>query len=119
MNRPRFLIDEDTPPYLADALLQKESAVDIIRVGDPGAPASGTRDPDLLIAADRLGRVLITHDKSTMPGHLVDHFTAGRHTAGVMLVRQGFSLSRIVQDILNHWATTNADDWIDRTVYIP
>ncbi len=119
MNKPRFLIDEDTPPYLADALLQKEPVVDIIRVGDPGAPPSGTLDPDLLIGAEGLGRVLITNDKRTMPGHLVDHFVAGRHTAGVMLLRQGFSLSRIVQEILNHWTTTTADDWIDRTVYLP
>jgi hypothetical protein len=119
MNKPRFLIDEDTARFLAGALRQKEPAVDIIRVGDPGTPPSGTLDPDLLIAAENLGRVLITQDKRTMPGHLADHFAAGRHTAGVMLLRQGFALSRIVQEILNHWATTTADDWIDRTVYIP
>src|SRR6266851_3783866 len=108
MHNPKFLIDEDTPPYLADALIQKEPAVDICRVGGPGAPPFRALDPDLLVAAESLGRVLITNDKSTMPGHLVDHFLSGRHTAGVMLLRRNFSLGRIVQEILNYWATTTA-----------
>src|SRR6266849_4550298 len=103
MNKPRFLIDEDTPGFLAEALRQKEPAIDVIRVGDLGAPSFGTQDSDLLIAAENLGRVLITNDRNTMPGHLIDHFAAGRHTAGVMLLRRGFSVGRIVQEIVIHW----------------
>jgi hypothetical protein len=119
MNKPCFLIDECTDPDLATALQQVEPLIDVIRVGDVGAPARGTLDPELLVVAERIKRVLISRDRSSMPGHLVDHFAAGWHTAGVMLWRDGFSLGRLVQEIVNHWATTTADDWIDRTVYIP
>ncbi len=36
-----------------------------------------------------------------------------------MLMRGGFPLTDYVQAILQYWNTTTADDWIDRTVYIP
>jgi hypothetical protein len=119
MSKLRFLVDQDTPPALAAALRKAAPGIDVIQVGDPGAPPLGTKDPDLLIAAEVLGRALISRDKRTMPGHLTDHYAAGRHTAGVMLLRNNFTLARHVQEIVNHWATTTADDWVDRTVYIP
>jgi hypothetical protein len=36
-----------------------------------------------------------------------------------MLMRNNFPLASYAQAIRNHWATTSADDWIDRTVFIP
>jgi hypothetical protein len=93
--------------------------IDVCRVGDAGAPPRGTLDPDLLLAAEAMHRCLITQDKNTMPGHLIAHFGAGHGTWGVMLLRQGFSLGRYVQEIVGHWATTEEVDWIDRMIYIP
>ena len=119
MNEPRFLLDEDQPPDLIAALQQLAPGVDLIRVGDLGAPAGGTQDPDLLIAAAALGRVLISGDRRSMPGHLRDHFAAGLHTAGVILLRGGYGIGRYAQAIANQWATTTADEWVDRTIYLP
>lgn len=119
MNKPRFLCDECQAKGLVKALQQLAPAIDVIRVGGSGAPPRGTLDPELLIAAEALGRVLITRDRRTMPGHLIDHFAAGRHTAGVILLRNGFSLGHYAQEIVDRWATTTADDWIDLTIYLP
>jgi hypothetical protein len=119
MSKLKLLVDECTNATLLSALRQMEPALDVIQVGDPGAPSRGTLDPDLLIAAEGLGRVLLTNDRSSMPSHLINHYSAGRHTAGVMLIRRGFSLTRYVQEILQYWSTTTADEWIDRTVYVP
>jgi hypothetical protein len=119
VSKLKLLADECINPTLLSALRQAEPAIDAIQVGDPGAPLRGILDPDLLIAAQSLGRVLLTNDRSTMPGHLVDHYAAGRHTAGVMLMRGGFSFARYVQEIRRHWNTTTADEWVDRSVYIP
>ena len=119
MSKLKLLADECINPILPSALRQAEPVIDVIASGDPGAPVRGTLDPDVLIVAESLGRVLLTNDRSTMPGHMVDHYAAGKHTAGVMLMRRGFSLADYVQEILRHWKTTTADDWVDRTVYIP
>jgi hypothetical protein len=91
----------------------------LLRVGDPGAPPRETPDPDLLLAAQALGRVLLTNDRSTMPQHLVDHFAAGHHTAGVILMRKGFANAVYRDELLLIWGATTADEWIDCTDYIP
>ncbi len=93
--------------------------MNLVFVGDPGMPPRGTLDPDLLIAADALERILVTQDKNSMPQHLSDHFAAGRHTHGVVILRQGFSLAAYLRDLLLIWHATTAEEWIDRTDYIP
>jgi hypothetical protein len=119
MSKPRFLIDEDPPLYLADALRKAAPGLDVLQVGDPGTPPRGTLDPGLLIAGQALGRVVISKDRSTMIGHLAAHYAAGRRTAGLMLLRNNFTLAVIVQKIVGYWTTDTADDWLDRTAYIP
>jgi hypothetical protein len=119
MSRPCFLCDENIPWALVYALRQHDPALDVLRVLDPGAPTAGTPDPDLLCAAQALGRVLITFDRRTMVGHLANHFAAGQHTAGVILLRNGFTLAEYVQWIAQQWTTTEKDDWVDRTMYGP
>lgn len=119
MSEPRLVCDEDQHPGLLAALKQLASQIDLIRVGDTGAPPTETEDPDLLVAAEALGRVLVTGDRKTMPVHLTNHFAAGHHTAGTILLRGGFSLGRLAQEIIDEWATTTADEWIDRTIYLP
>src|SRR5262245_48077893 len=117
MSQIRFLFDEDTDPDLIDALLRREPAVDALRVGWDGAPPTGTLDPDLLIAAEALGRMVVSNDKKTMPGHLAAHFAAGRHTHGVALLRQGFSFSAYVDDLLMLWTGSEAEEWVDGSIY--
>jgi hypothetical protein len=119
MNKPRFLVDQCIPLFLAAALRQTAAGIDIVQVGDAGVPPLGTPDPDLLVAAEAMGREFVTKDRKTMPGHLIDHYAAGNHTAGVMLMRNNFALSAYVQKIMYYWATTLPDDWVDRMVYIP
>lgn len=119
MSKPRFLVDEDTHSGLLQAVRQMVPGIDGIRVGDPGAPPLGTLDPDLLIAAEAMGRVLVSNDRSTMPVHLANHFAAGRHTAGVILLRKGYTLGRYAREIVDQWVSTTADEWVDRTIYLP
>jgi hypothetical protein len=119
MSKPRLLCDECIDPDLIAALRQLDPSIDIIRVGDAGTPPRGTLDPDLLLAAEAMGRVLITNDRNTMPGHLISHFAAGHHTAGVILLRRGFSIGKKAQAIHSEWVKTTADDWIDGTIYLP
>jgi len=119
MSQIRYLLDEDTSNALQAALLRREPGMDVIRVGQPGAPPRGTLDPDLLLAAESLGRMIVSNDRSTLPDHMAAHFAAGHHTAGVILMRGGYSLGRYVDDLVLVWAIETAEEWVDRTDYIP
>jgi len=119
VSQVRFLFDEDTANAFIDGLLRREPALDALRVGQPGAPPRGTKDPQLLLAAEALGRALVSNDRSSLPGHLKDHFTAGHHTAGVILMKIGYPVGRYLEDLLLIWSATTAEEWQDRTEYIP
>ncbi len=110
MNVLRFLADEDVSHHLIAALLGIEPSMDINAVGQTGAPPKGTLDPDVLLAAEALGRTLISRDKKTMKQHLQDHFDAGHHTNGVILLRSGCSISQYASEIRLIWAVTTADE---------
>jgi hypothetical protein len=43
-----FLLDENLPPRLKVALRRLDARIDVVRVGDDGAPPLQTSDPDIL-----------------------------------------------------------------------
>ncbi|HBI44339.1 MAG TPA: hypothetical protein DDY78_16030 [Planctomycetales bacterium] len=119
MSQLKFLLDEDTSRALLKALRSSKPAPDVLRVGELGAPPRGTKDPQVLLAAEAAGRCLISRDRKSMKRHLRDHFAAGRHTCGVVLTKGRFGLRRYVNDILLIWQVMTTDEWVDRTDYIP
>src|SRR5438034_618543 len=110
----RFLADECVSRDLIRHLREIEPAMDILVVGEPGAPPKGTTDPALLIFAEVNGRALISNDRGSLPDHLAAHFQAGRHTFGVILLRGGFSVGRYGTEIRLIWFATTPDEWMDR-----
>jgi len=119
MSRLRFLVDEDVSEHLIEAIRQDEPLIDLLVVGEPGAPEKRTPDPGLLLAAEALGRFFLSGDRSTMPRHLADHYSGGHHTAGIGLLRNGYPLKTCQEFVLMIWAASTADEWKDVTVYIP
>ena len=63
----RFLVDEDFDNDIVRGMLRRLPALDIVRVQD--ADLSGTPDPIVLAYAAQAGRVVLTHDVSTMTAH--------------------------------------------------
>jgi hypothetical protein len=115
----RFLCDEDVPEMLITGLLREEPAIDILAVGEVGAPPKGTPDPQLLLFAEAEMRTMITRDRRTMPKHVVRHLTAGHHTWGVLILRRKASLRRCRDDLILLWAATEAEEWKDQIAGLP
>ena len=115
----RFLLDENLSPRLKPALLRLESTIDVLRVGDPDAPPLGTLDPDLLRFLDLTQRLLITNNRTSMPGHLQEHWQEGGRVWGVLWIRSGTSLGRLAQELYLIWDASEAHEWIDRLEWIP
>jgi hypothetical protein len=115
----RFLLDENLDPKLKIAILRLNPVVDILRVGDHGVPPLSTTDPDLLRFCEVAQRVLITADRTTMPVHVDAHLAMGGHFWGVCLLRVGFSLYRIAQELVLIAEVTTIEEWLDRIEWIP
>ena len=46
--KPRFLLDEHINRAIQRQLRRQDLAIEILAIGDPGAPEAGTKDPALL-----------------------------------------------------------------------
>jgi len=96
----RFVLDEHLRGPLWKAIRQHNASgaypIDAMRVGDPPDLPSGTQDPDLLVWAEREGRLIVTNDRKTMRPFLSQHLLAGRHSPGVLLIPTGYSFAQIV-----------------------
>lgn len=114
----RFLADEDIDSGIVEDLCSRESAIDVLDVKTAGL--RGTTDPELLELAAEQNRVLITHDRKTMPQHVRTRLEAGKSTAGVFILPQNPSaIGEVVESLLLVWAASRAEEWQDRIVYLP
>ncbi len=119
----RYVIDENLRGPLRDAICHHNARgpelIDAMRVGDGPDLPLGMLDADLLLWAEREGRILVSRDKTTLPAHLNDHLQAGRRSPGIFVVRARGRLAEVVLFLL--YAAFNGDpsEFEDRLVYIP
>jgi hypothetical protein len=113
----RLLSDEDFHGGIVRGLVHKQVDFDVVRVQDVGL----REQPDDVILqwAARDHRVLLTHDRNTIPALVKQMLAANEAVAGVMIVSQQVKIGVAVEDILIAAHCGNPDEWPDRTLYLP
>jgi hypothetical protein len=114
--RVRFQADADLNQIIVLATLRREPSVDFQTA--TAARLRGLSDPEVLSATAGEGRLLVTHDQRTMPGHFA-RFIAARSSPGVIVVPQHLPVAAVVQDLLVIWACTEAEEWTNRLGFLP
>jgi hypothetical protein len=113
---PRFQADADFNHKIVLALRRREPAMDFRDPHQGGLV--GLADPDVLRIASESGRILVSHDRRTMPSHFA-RFLESQSSAGVIIVSQDLDPGAVVEDLLLIWAATNAEEWRDRLGFVP
>ena len=72
----RLAADENFNNDIVRGLLRREPGLDIVRIQDVGL--SGADDPTVLEWAAQEGRVLLTHDVTTITRHAYERVKAGQ-----------------------------------------
>lgn len=119
MPTPRFLLDEHIPHSVRDQLLRLDSSIEILVIGGSLAPAKGTLDEEILSWIEGTGYILVTSNRRTIPVHVRDHFEAGGHIPGIILLRRGAGLGEIIEQLYLLWIASDAGEYVDRILYIP
>jgi hypothetical protein len=91
----RFQADADLNQAIVSSTRQKESAIDFQSAFKAGL--EGIPDPEILERADRQQRILVTHDRSSMPNHLRARLAAGQSSPGIRIVSQFGPLGPVVE----------------------
>jgi predicted nuclease of predicted toxin-antitoxin system len=88
----RFLLDEDIGAAIADGLRRHEWSIDVLDVKAAGL--RGTKDVALLELAFVHGRILVTHDRTTMVRHFCERIAAATILQACAFSRRPAALAR-------------------------
>jgi hypothetical protein len=72
--------------------------LDVVRVQDVGL--SQARDPEILAWAAAEGRIVLTHDRETMPTFAYSRVKSGQMMPGVFLVNDQMPIGQAIDEIL-------------------
>ena len=114
--RPRFQADADFNHKIVVGLRRREPSVDFVSAHEGGVV--GVPDPDVLRIAAESRRILVSHDRKTMPGHFV-RFRETRPSPGLIIVSQDIEIGAAIEDLLSIWLATDAEEWVDQIGFVP
>jgi len=111
----QLLADEDFNGAIVRGVVRRN--VDIVRVQDVGLQS----EPDLRILewAAETGRVIVTHDRSTLIGSAYDLIRAGKPMSGVIASAQSVSIGGAIDDLELVAMCSNLEEWQARVSYLP
>ncbi len=113
----RLLSDENINGDLIRTLLQLRPTIDLIRVQDVGL--RGATDPTILAWAAEDDRILLTHDRATVPDFAFARCAAGQSMTGVFVLAQRRPIRQIIDELLMIDACSDHAEWAGRVVHLP
>lgn len=113
----QLLLDQDFDQDILRGLRLKLPQLDAVTAYEIGL--SEAPDPELLGWAAEQRRLLVTHDRQTMPGHIADRMAAGEKTAGVVIVSRRLPIGRVIEDLELIVVCTSEAEWENVTRHLP
>ena len=108
--------DADLNRAIVSGVIRRNSEVDFKRAED--VPLEGLHDEAVLDVAAQDGRVLVSHDISTMPNHFREYIRS-RTSPGVILIPQELSAGKAIEDILLICETCDEHDLQNKVCLLP
>ena len=113
----RLAADENLNNDIVRGLLRRNPELEIVRIQDVGL--GGADDATVLEWAARQGRVLITHDVSTVTYYAYERVRAGRAMPGVFEVSRSVSVGQAIEDLLLLAECSLEGEWEAQVRYLP
>jgi hypothetical protein len=109
--------DENFNNYIVRGLRRRNRAIDLLRIQDAGLISAG--DPEILEWAASVGRVLLTHDVSTMTRHAYDRVHEGQPMPGVFEVARSVPIGVAIDEIELLALCSLDGEWEGQVRYLP
>lgn len=114
--RVKFLADANFSRRIIKGLRRREPLVDFQTAEE--ASLSGKPDYEVLEIAASQDRVLVTHDRKTMPDAF-GAFVTRRQSSGVLIVPQSLPVVVAIEELLMVWTASDAEEWTNMISPIP
>lgn len=112
----RFQADADFNQNIVTGVLRREPTIDFQTA--LVANLEGLQDREVLELAAKEGRILVSHDRRTMPVHFAEFITT-KTSSGVLIVSQDVPIQQVIETLILIWAASSAEEWINRIAFVP
>lgn len=113
----QLVADENFNNNIIRGVLRRKIEVDIVRIQDVGL--SGADDPTVLEWAAQQGRILLTHDVSTITRYAYERLEADQAMPGVFEVNRTAPIGQAIEDILLLVECSLEGEWEGQIIYLP
>jgi hypothetical protein len=112
----RFQADADLNAEIVAGVLRREPSIDFQTADE--ASLGQVPDPEVLALAAQESRILVTHDRRTMPRHFAD-FILHHSSPGVFIIAQTVSVRVAIEELVLVWAASESAEWRNLIVELP
>ena len=114
----RFQADNDLKRIIVDATLRREPGIDFQTAQAAGL--DGFDDESVLGHAAEQGRILVSHDKRTMPLRFAEFIRRGGTSPGLLLViPQNAPVRDVAETLILIWSDNRPEAWVNLAAKIP
>jgi hypothetical protein len=112
----RFQADNDLDQRIVVATRRLDPAIDFRTAASLGL--HHVPDPEVLALAAGEGRVLVSHDRRTLPGHF-RRYTSSHTSPGLIIVSQKLAVGRAAELLHLLWAASEAEEYVNVIYDLP
>lgn len=113
----KFQADADLNEDIVKGVLRRMPEIDFQTVAEAGL--GGLKDENVLAISSSKQRILVTHDRKTMPRHFAA-FVENNICYGVLIVPQKPEIiSQIIEDLILIWFATETEEYINSIRSLP
>ena len=113
----RLVTDENFNGDIVRGLLRRHPELELVRVQDVGLME--TPDPDILEWAASQGRVLVSHDVSTVPRAAYQRVGDGKPMPGVFIIPDRMPIGQAIDESLFLSMDAEPDEWKNQVLFLP
>jgi len=112
-----LLSDENFNGDIVRGLLLRQPNLDLLRVQDIGLRE--VDDPAILAWAASNERILLTHDRATMPDFAYNRLVKGERMAGMFVVNDRMPIRQAIDELSLLADCSQQAEWKDIVLYLP
>lgn len=116
MTTVRLQADADLKQSIVNGVLRRQPSLDFQSANAAGL--EGKKDQEVLAVAAKEGKVLVTHDRKTMPIEFGE-FVTYQTSSGVLILSQSLPINEAIETLILIWETSTAEEWVNQIMSIP
>lgn len=113
----RFLSDENFNGDIVRGLFLRQPKLDLLRVQDIGL--AEVDDPTILKWAAENDRILLTHDRATMPDFAYQRLLQQEEMSGLFVINDQMSVRQAIDELLLLVNCSEQSEWKGFVLYLP